>query len=137
MEDDVEIGANTTINRAMMGSTVIGCGTKLDNLIQIGHNCRIGSRNVMAAQVGIAGSARVGNGCMFGGQVGIGGHISVGDNVQLGAQSGVASNIRDGQTLLGSPAYDVKKFARNVVYQKNIGSLYDRVKELEKIIKEK
>ena len=91
----------------------------------------------MAAQVGIAGSARVGNGCMFGGQVGIGGHISVGDNVQLGAQSGVASNIRDGQTLLGSPAYDVKKFARNVVYQKNIGSLYDRVKELEKIIKEK
>lgn len=137
VEDDVEIGANTTIDRAMMGSTVIGCDTKLDNLIQIGHNCRIGSRNVMAAQVGIAGSARVGNGCMFGGQVGIGGHISVGDNVQLGAQSGVASNIRDGQTLLGSPAYDVKKFARNVVYQKNIGSLYDRVKELEKIIKEK
>lgn len=136
VEDDVEIGANTTIDRAMMGSTVIGAGTKLDNLIQIAHNCRIGKDTVMAAQAGIAGSTKVGDRCMFGGQVGLAGHITVGDRVQLGAQTGVPGNLPDDACVIGSPAIDVKKFARMVVYQKNLGDLYDRVKKLEKISKQ-
>ena len=133
IEDDVEIGANTTIDRAMMGSTLIGRGTKLDNLIQIAHNCRVGQDTVMAAQVGIAGSTKVGSRCMFGGQVGLAGHITVGDRVQLGAQAGVAGNVPDDARIIGSPAIDVKQFARMVVYQKNLGDLFDRVKKLEKI----
>ncbi len=89
IEDDVEIGANTTIDRAMMGATRIGRGVKLDNLIQIAHNCAVGPHTVMAAQVGIAGSAKVGAQCMIGGQVGLVGHISIADGTQIGAQSGV------------------------------------------------
>lgn len=131
IEDDVELGANTTVDRAMMGSTVIGKGTKLDNLVQVAHNCRIGQHTVMAAQVGIAGSTKVGDRCMFGGQVGLAGHITVGDNVVIGAQSGIPGSVPSGSTVLGSPAVDAKKFARNVVYQKKLGELFDRVKKLE------
>ena len=131
IEDDVEIGANTTIDRAMMGSTVIGHGTKLDNLIQVAHNCRIGTDTVMAAQVGIAGSTKVGSRCMFGGQVGLAGHITVGDNVQLGAQSGIEASVPDGARLLGSPAIPLRDAARMIVYQKRLGDLFDRVKKLE------
>ncbi len=137
VEDDVELGANTTVDRAMMGSTIIGRGTKLDNLVQIAHNCRIGEHTVMAAQVGIAGSTKVGDRCMFGGQVGIAGHITVGDRVQIGAQSGVASSIPSDSRMMGAPAVDMKKYARNVVYQKNLGELFDRVKNLENITKQK
>lgn len=132
IEDDVEIGANTTIDRAMMGSTVVGRGTKLDNLIQIAHNCRIGKDTVMAAQVGIAGSTKVGDRCMFGGQVGLAGHISVGDRVELGAQSGVHGDIPSDSRLIGSPPVDIRTFARNVVYSKRMGELFDRVRKLEK-----
>ncbi len=131
LEDDVELGANTTVDRAMMGSTVVGRGTKLDNLVQIGHNCHIGEHTVMCAQVGVAGSTKVGDHCMFGGQVGIAGHITVGDRVQLGAQSGVPGSVPSDARLMGSPAIEQHKFARGVVYQKNLGELYDRVKQLE------
>jgi UDP-3-O-[3-hydroxymyristoyl] glucosamine N-acyltransferase len=131
LEDDVELGANTTVDRAMMGSTVIGRGTKLDNLVQIGHTCRIGQDTVMAAQVGIAGSTKVGNQCMFGGQVGLAGHITVGDRVQLGAQSGVPGNVASDSKLMGSPAIEQHRYARGTVYQKQLGDLFDRVKNLE------
>ena len=110
IEDNVEIGANTTIDRATMGSTVIRKGTKLDNLIQVAHNDEIGANTVMAAQVGIAGSTKIGEWCMFGGQVGIAGHIHIGNKVNLGAQSGVPSNIKDGSQLIGTPPMDPKQY---------------------------
>lgn len=131
IDDDVEIGANTTVDRATMGSTHIKQGTKLDNLIQVAHNCAIGRNTVMAAQSGIAGSTKIGDHCMIGGQVGFAGHIEVGDNVQIGAQSGIPSNVKDGSRLMGSPAIDIKKYARQVVLEKNLQNLYDRVKALE------
>ena len=135
VEDDVEIGANTTIDRATMGSTVIRRGVKLDNLIQIAHNCEIGANTVMAAQGGVAGSARVGENCMVGGQVGIAGHIAVGNNVQIGAQSGIPRSIPDGQVLMGYPAVDARQFARQAVNVKNLDALYRRVAQLEKQLK--
>ncbi len=136
VEDDVEIGANTTIDRAMMGATTIGKGVKLDNLIQIAHNCSVGSNTVMAAQVGIAGSAKVGAHCMIGGQVGLVGHISIADGTQIGAQSGVNKGTKPGERIMGAPAVDMGEYARSLVYIKKLGSLYDRVKELEKQVKE-
>lgn len=131
IEDDVELGANTTVDRAMMGSTVIGRGTKLDNMVMVAHNCRIGESTVMAAQCGIAGSTKVGSRCMFGGQVGLAGHINVGDDVKIGAQSGIAASIPSGSTLMGSPAIDSKAWMRNVVYLKKLGELFTRVKNIE------
>lgn len=113
IEDDVEIGANTVIDRATMGSTVIEKGVKLDNLIQIAHNVVVGSNTVMAAQCGIAGSTKIGKNCMFGGQVGIAGHLTIADNTKIGAQAGIMSNIKEeGKTLLGSPALDAKEFMK-------------------------
>lgn len=135
IEDDVEIGANTTIDRAMMGSTRICSGTKLDNLIQIAHNCSVGSNTVMAAQVGVAGSAKIGANCMLGGQVGVVGHITLGDGTQVGAQSGVSKGTMAGARIMGSPAVDMGEHARTLVYQKKLGSLFDRVKTLEKELK--
>ena len=113
IEDNVEIGANTVIDRATMGSTVIEKGVKLDNLIQIAHNVVVGSNTVMAAQCGIAGSTKIGKNCMFGGQVGIAGHLTIADNTKIGAQAGIMSNIKEeGKTLLGSPALDAKEFMK-------------------------
>ncbi len=132
IEDDVEIGANTTIDRATMGSTRIRKGVKLDNLIQVAHNVEIGSNTVMAAQAGIAGSTKIGENCMIGGQVGFAGHITVGDNVMVGAQTGIPSDVKDNSRLMGYPATDAKEFARQAVYIKNLGKLNDRVKEIEK-----
>ena len=103
LEDNVEIGANTCVDRATMGATIVHKGVKLDNLIQVAHNDEIGANTVMASQVGIAGSTKVGEWCMFGGQVGIAGHIHIGNKVNLGAQSGVHSNIKDGSQLIGTP----------------------------------
>lgn len=137
IEDDVEIGANTTVDRATMGSTCVKTGTKLDNLIQVAHNCVIGENTVMAAQAGIAGSTKIGSHCMVGGQVGFAGHIEVGDNVQIGAQSGIPSNVKAGSRIMGSPAVDISKYARMVVLQKNLQELYERVKSLEKEVAEK
>ena len=107
IEDDVEIGANTTIDRAMMGATRIGKGVKLDNLIQIAHNCSVGEHTVMAAQAGVAGSAKIGAHCMVGGQVGFVGHISIADGTQIGAQSGVSKPTKPGDRVMGSPAVDM------------------------------
>lgn len=130
--NDVEIGANTTIDRATMGSTRVKDGVKLDNLIQVAHNVEIGSNTVMAAQVGIAGSTKIGENCMIGGQVGFAGHIAVGNNVMIGAQSGIPSNVKDNSRLMGYPATDVKEFARQSVYIKNLGKLNDKINELDK-----
>ncbi|MDE6117007.1 MAG: UDP-3-O-(3-hydroxymyristoyl)glucosamine N-acyltransferase [Duncaniella sp.] len=135
VDDDVEIGANTTIDRAMMGSTRIGRGTKLDNLIQIAHNCSVGEDTVMAAQVGIAGSAKIGDHCMIGGQVGIVGHISIADGTNIGAQSGVSRATKPGDRIMGAPAVEMGEYARSLVYVKKLGSLYEKIKELEKKVK--
>ena len=118
IEDDVEIGANTTIDRAMMGATRIGRGVKLDNLIQIAHNCSVGEHTVMAAQAGVAGSAKIGAHCMVGGQVGFVGHISIADGTQIGAQSGVSKPTKPGDRVMGSPAVDMGEYAGGLVYAK-------------------
>ncbi|MDE6266703.1 MAG: UDP-3-O-(3-hydroxymyristoyl)glucosamine N-acyltransferase [Muribaculaceae bacterium] len=132
LEDNVEIGANTTVDRATMGSTLIRHGVKLDNLIQVAHNCEIGHDTVMAAQAGVAGSTKIGSHCMVGGQVGFAGHINVGSNVNIGAQSGVPRNIPDGQTIMGYPAVDARDFMRQAAAVKTLPDLYKRVNKLEK-----
>lgn len=134
LEDDIEIGANTTIDRATMGSTVIRHGVKLDNLIQVAHNVEIGENTVMAAQVGVAGSAKVGKRCMIGGQVGIAGHITVGDDNEIGAQSGIPNSVGNGNRIIGSPAVNALDFAKQNVYIKNLSKLFSRVDKLEKQI---
>ena len=136
VEDDVEIGANTTIDRAVMGSTVIHKGVKLDNLIQIAHNVEVGQNTVMAAQVGIAGSVKVGANCMFGGQAGLGGHINIGDNSQIGAQSGIISNIKENSQIIGSPAIPVKTFLRSSLLFEKLPDIYKTINKLEKEIEE-
>lgn len=135
--DDVEIGANTTIDRAMMGSTRIGNGVKLDNLIQIAHNCAVGDNTVMAAQVGVAGSAKIGAGCMVGGQVGFVGHITVGDGTHIGAQSGVSRSTEPEARIMGAPAVEMGEYARSLVYTKRLPKLFEQVKALEKELKQK
>ena len=134
IEDDVEIGANTTIDRATMGATVIKKGVKLDNLIQVAHNVEIGENTVMAAQVGIAGSTKIGRNNMIGGQVGFAGHITVGDYNGIGAQSGVPNSVGDKQRLLGAPAINALEFARQQVYFKRLGEMTADIKALKKEI---
>ncbi len=136
IEDDVEIGANTTIDRAVMGSTIIRRGVKLDNLIQIAHNCDIGEDTAMAAQVGIAGSTKIGEHCVLGGQVGIGGHITIGKNSQIGAQSGIISNTKEGSEIIGSPAYPVKSFFKSSIIIPKLPEMYRQLNALEKEIAE-
>lgn len=120
LEDDVEIGANTTIDRATFGNTVIGKGTKLDNLIQIAHNVRVGENNVFAAQSGVAGSTRIGDRNKVGGQCGFAGHITIGNDNEFGAQSGFHTNVGNGRRMMGYPAVDVMQFAKNTVNMKRI-----------------
>ncbi len=127
IEDDVEIGANTTVDRSTFGCTKIGRGTKLDNLIMVAHNVEIGENNVFAAQTGIAGSTKIGNCNRIGGQVGFAGHITVGSHNEIGAQSGIPGNVGDGNRLMGYPAIDVRKFARNVVYINRLKELFDEL----------
>lgn len=134
VEDDVEIGANTTVDCGTMGPTIIRRGVKLDNLIQIAHNCEIGEHTVMAALTGLAGSSKVGKYCRFGGQVGLAGHLTIGDNVQIGAQSGVVKNIADNQTVLASPAIDYKQAVRMYTVMKNLPQLRQEVIDLTKEI---
>ena len=124
--DDVEIGANTTVDRATFGSTRIGRGTKLDNLIQIAHNVELGEGNVFAAQVGVAGSTKIGSHNRVGGQVGFAGHIHVGDANEFGAQSGVPNNVGSGKRLIGYPAVEAGQFARTQVYLKHLGELFEK-----------
>ncbi len=132
IEDDVEIGANSCIDRATMGSTVIGRGVKLDNLIQIGHNVTVGPGTVAAAQVGISGSTKVGSHCMLGGQVGIAGHLKIGDRVQIGSKSGVPNSIPDGTTMMGNPAMQAGKFHRSNAIYRHLPELSAQVFRLEK-----
>ena len=132
IDDDVEIGANTTVDRATMGATHVGRGTKLDNLIQVAHNAEIGTSTVIAAQTGIAGSTKIGSRCMIGGQVGFAGHSKVGDDVQIGAQSGIPGNVADGSRIMGYPAVPARDFMRQSAYIKRLGELFDRVTDLER-----
>lgn len=133
IEDDVEIGANTTVDRATMGSTIIHRGVKLDNLIQVAHNVEIGENTVAAAQVGIAGSTKVGAHCMFGGQVGLAGHIHIADGIQIGAQCGVPNSLTDTSTpYLGTPAMPAKTFARASAIYKKLPELYPELAALRK-----
>lgn len=132
LEDLVEIGANTTVDCATMGSTIIRKGTKIDNLVQIAHNVEVGENTVMAALTGIAGSTKVGKNCRFGGQVGVAGHISIGDNVSLGAMSGVANSIKSGKTVLGAPAMDIAQAAKVFAVYRNLPQLREQVISLEK-----
>lgn len=136
IEDNVEIGANTCIDRSTMGSTIIRKGVKLDNLIQVAHNVEIGENTVMSAQVGIAGSTKIGSWCMFGGQVGLAGHITVGDKTFLGAQSGVPGNIKGDQTLIGTPPMEPKAYFKSQAIFRKLPDMYKQINELQKQLDE-
>ena len=131
--DRVEIGANTCVDRATMGSTIIHEGVKLDDLVMVAHNVQIGENTVFASQVGIAGSTKIGKSCMFGGQVGIAGHISVADGTQIASQSGIAHSVRkENQALMGSPAYDASAYQRAAIAFKSLPEILKKVSSLEK-----
>jgi UDP-3-O-[3-hydroxymyristoyl] glucosamine N-acyltransferase len=132
LQDDVEIGANTTIDRAALGSTVIGKGTKIDNLVQIGHNVTVGDHGIIVAQVGIAGSTRIGSYTTIAGQAGLAGHLRIGDRVTIAAKAGVMTNIPDGQKWLGAPAQPDRVAKRQLLAVERLPELLRRVHELEK-----
>lgn len=132
IEDDVEIGANTTIDRAMMGSTIIRRNVKIDNLVQIGHNVEVGESTFLCAQVGIAGSSKIGKHCVLTGQVGVAGHIEIADNCVFGAQSGIPNSIRKAGQYMGYPAIDAGNWRRSVVGFKQLPDIIKRLNELEK-----
>jgi UDP-3-O-[3-hydroxymyristoyl] glucosamine N-acyltransferase len=134
LEDDVDVGAGTTIDRATMGSTILRKGVKLDNQIQIAHNVEIGEHTVIAAQTGIAGSTKIGKRCMIGGQVGIVGHITIGDNVRIQAQSGIGRNIKDNEILQGSPALNYGDYNKSYVHFKNFPKIVNQINKLDKKI---
>jgi UDP-3-O-[3-hydroxymyristoyl] glucosamine N-acyltransferase len=132
LEDHVDIGAGTTIDRATLGSTIIRKGVKLDNQIQIAHNVEIGKNTVIASQTGIAGSTKIGANCMIGGQVGISGHLSIGNNVKILAKAGITKNIKDNQILNGIPAFKANDYNKSYVYFKNLPQLASKINNLEK-----
>ena len=136
VESNVEIGANATIDRATIGSTLIKSGAKLDNLIQIAHNVEVGHSTVIAAQAGVSGSTKIGNGVMIGGQAGIVGHIQLGDGAKVNAQSGVSKSIEAGKAVTGSPAYDYTSALRSQAAARKLPDLEKRVKELEELVKQ-
>ncbi len=137
IEDNVEIGANTTIDRATIGSTIIRSGAKLDNLIQVAHNVEVGNNTAIAAQVGISGSTKIGNGVVIGGQAGLAGHISIADNVKIGGQSGVTKSIKTpGVSVTGTSAYDYAKTMRSMAISRNLPELEKRITELEALVKQ-
>lgn len=132
IENDVEIGACTTIDRATLGSTIIRKGVKLDNQIQIAHNVEIGENTVIASQTGIAGSTKIGKNCMIGGQVGIVGHITIGNNVKIQAQSGIGKSLKDNEVVQGSPAFNYSDFSKSFVYFKNLPKLANDIENIKK-----
>ena len=134
LEDNVEIGSGSTIDRATLGSTIIRKGVKLDNQIQIAHNVEIDENTVIAAQTGIAGSSKIGKNCKIGGQVGIVGHLKIGDNVSIQAQSGIGRNLKDNEVVQGSPALPYADYNKSYVHFKNLSKLMDRIDELEKML---
>ncbi len=137
IEDHVEIGSNTTIDRATLGSTIIRKGVKMDNLIQIGHNAEIGENTIIVAQTGIAGSTKIGKNCIIAGQVGIVGHITIADGVKIAAQSGVGSSITEKNAVVqGSPAFTIGDYKRSYVLFKNLPDIHAKIKELEKFLQE-
>ncbi|MDX9903901.1 MAG: UDP-3-O-(3-hydroxymyristoyl)glucosamine N-acyltransferase [Bacteroidales bacterium] len=137
IEDNVEIGANTCIDRATMGSTVIRSGVKLDNLVQVGHNVVIGENTVIAGQTGIAGSTKVGKNCMIGGQVGIVGHLTIADGCRVGAQTGIIGSVREeGSTLVGTPSLDSRKFMKSYAWFARLPELNRKVDEMAKTVEE-
>ena len=136
LEDDVEVGANTCVDRATMGATIVHRGVKLDNLVQVAHNDEIGSHTVMAAQVGVAGSTKVGEWCMFGGQVGIAGHIHIGDRVVFGAQSGVPSSTKSDQRLIGTPPMEEKPYFKSQAIFRKLPDMYFELNTLRKELNE-
>ena len=133
IENDVEIGAGTTVDRATMGSTIIRNGVKLDNQIQIAHNVEIGENTVIAAQTGVAGSTKIGKHCTIGGQVGISGHIVIGNNVRIQAQSGVTKNLKDDEIVQGTPSFNYNDFSKSYVHFKNLPKMVIELNELRKI----
>jgi UDP-3-O-[3-hydroxymyristoyl] glucosamine N-acyltransferase len=132
LEDNVDVGACTTIDRATLGSTIIRKGVKLDNQIQIAHNVEIGENTVIAAQTGVAGSTKIGKNCMIGGQVGISGHLIIGDGVKVQAQSGIGKNVKDGEVLQGSPAFNYSDYSKSYVHFKNFPKIVSELDELKK-----
>jgi UDP-3-O-[3-hydroxymyristoyl] glucosamine N-acyltransferase len=136
LEDHVDIGAATTIDRATLGSTIIRRGVKLDNQIQIAHNVEVGENTVIAAQTGIAGSTKIGSNCLIGGQVGFAGHLTIGNNVRIQAQSGVGKNIKDNETIQGSPSFNYGDFSKSYVHFRNLPKIMKRFDALEKKIKD-
>ena len=136
IEDDVEIGSNVSIDRATMGSTLIGKGTKIDNLVQIAHNVEVGVNTVIISQAGIAGSTKVGKNCVIAAQAGLVGHIKIGDNVIIGAQSGVSNNIDENRVCLGSPAIDAGTQKKALVVFKKLPEIYKKMNEFEKHLKD-
>jgi len=137
IEDNVDIGSCTTIDRATMGSTIIRKGAKLDNQIQIAHNVEIGENTVIAAQTGVAGSTKVGNNCMIGGQVGIVGHLTIGNNVRIQAQSGITKNITDGEMIQGTPAFGLNDYNKSYVHFRKLPKIVAELEELKKLINNK
>ena len=136
IEDNVEIGANTCVDRSTMGATVVHKGVKLDNLIQVAHNCEVGENTVMSAQVGLAGSTKIGAWCMVGGQAGFSGHIKIADRTFIGAQAGVISNTKGGEQLIGTPAIDPKVFFKSSAVMKHLPEMYRELAQLKKELAE-
>ncbi len=135
IEDNCEIGANTTIDRATFDETVIKTGTKMDNLVQIAHNCKVGAHSVIVAQVGIAGSTKIGDGCMIGGQAGIVGHLSIGNRVKIGAQAGVAQDIEDNAIVSGSPAIPHRLWLRTSALIKRLPEMFKDIEKIKRLLK--
>jgi len=135
IEDNVDIGAACTIDRATLGATIIRTGVKLDNQIQIAHNVEIGANTVIASQTGVAGSTKIGQNCMIGGQVGIAGHLKIGDNVKILGQTGVTKSLRDNQMVHGTPAINARDFNKSYVYFKNLPKVVSKINQLEKDLK--
>ena len=136
IEDDVEIGANSCVDRAVMGATIVHSGTKIDNLVQIGHNDEIGSHTVISAQVGIAGSTKVGEWCMFGGQVGIADHVTIANRVMAGAQAGIPSNVKkEGAGIQGTPAIEGRNFWKSSAVFKNLPEMWAEMNQMKKEIR--
>ncbi len=137
IEDNVEIGANTCVDRSTMGATIVHKGVKLDNLVQIAHNVEVGSNTVMASQVGIAGSTKVGEWCMFAGQVGLAGHIKVGDHISIGAQSGVANTVKgSNRSIMGAPAIDARQYFKCTAAYKSLPDMFYTVNQLKREVQE-
>ena len=136
LEDDVEIGANTCVDRSTMGATIVHKGVKLDNLVQIAHNVEVGENTVMSAQTGVAGSTKIGKWCMFGGQVGLAGHITIGDKTFLGAQSGVPSSLKGNETLIGTPPTSPQAYFKSIALTRKLPDIYKQLNELQKQVDE-